>query len=82
MESVPVVFDDVVCCNVCNVDRNRNDRGYMKGSEEDAVASGWKDLDWGLTCPKCQNELGSERQDVVDSGGLGVLVKFLNSNKR
>lgn len=53
----------------------------MKGTEEDAVASGWKDLDWGITCPECQKELGSERQGVVDSGGLGVLVRFLNSSK-
>lgn len=82
MESVPVVFEDVVCCNVCNVDRDRDDRGYLKGTEDDALAKGWKDLDWGLTCPQCQGDLDSERDSVVDSGGLGVLVRFLNTAKK
>lgn len=74
VQTVPVVFEAVVYCNVCNVDGDKEDRGILKGAlVEEALTKGWKDMDWGPTCPECQKELDSMDEGVLSSGAIAEL---------
>lgn len=76
---MPELPKDVVYCNVCNIDGDRQD-GIIEGTVESALAAGWQERNWGMTCPKCQQELDEVEDSVVDSGGLKVLGNFLSDN--
>lgn len=75
---VPELPKDVVYCNFCNVDGDKQS-GVFEGTAAQAVESGWEERNWGLTCPPCQKEVDHLDDDVVESGGLSVLGRFLSS---
>lgn len=71
VQSVPVVFEDVVYCNVCNVNGDKTDRGLLKNTTvEQALQQGWVEMNWGPTCPECQKDLDNVEEGVLESGAM------------
>lgn len=71
--------EDVVYCNVCNVDGSK-ETGMFKGTLEEALQSGWTEENWGATCGTCKQDLDRMEDETVGSGAvsmaqIGSLVK-------
>lgn len=73
---LPELQEDLVYCRNCDVTE-------FKGTEQEAIMSDWKDMDWGMTCPECVAELDRQEEGVIFSGAMskGSMESLLKGGK-
>lgn len=69
-------------CDLCNVD-GELDSGTIEGTEEDALAAGWEERDFGFICPQCilMEKEQEQRDQESNSMSLGYsgLMAFIRA---
>jgi hypothetical protein len=62
---MPELQEDLVYCRNCDVTE-------FAGTNDEALQAGWVDEDWGMTCPKCVEDLGRQEEGVLFSGAASL----------